>query len=188
MGSISPATALVLTALVLSGCGNTASTTEKPAATHGSASTKPAPGYPTQTKNACDILTQEVAKSLLGSVADASRAPAVTRSADLTVSTCARANAAADLKRSVSVSLLLRAAQTKVGATSNEMVFAADALPAGATVITGYGDKAFWNPGFGQLNILRRGNWYILSSGSIDPEKHTLAQTRKLADAILDQL
>ena len=54
--------------------------------------------------------------------------------------------------------------------------------------MTGYGEQAFWNPAFGQLSILNEGNWYILAAGPINTRQRTLADAKKLADAIKDRL
>jgi hypothetical protein len=187
-------TVLGLTALLaLTGCGATdapeevvASTVEDPLA----ASQDPGEdtSYPTQTDDACDVLSQRIAKTLLGSVGDAARPPPPTTDEDVTLTSCVRSNALADRDTPTSVSLLMRVARSVTGARGNESVFAPGALPSGALKVPGYGQAAFWNPAFGQLNILKNGNWYILASGPIDPRKHTLAQTRSLADAIIGRL
>ena len=144
--------------------------------------------YPTQAKKACDVLTRDVARSVLGSVGEEPPPAPATSTEDLTVTSCVHANPAASLKTPRSVSLLMRGATSVTGAKSNESVFVSGSLPSGAQEVTGYGQAAFWNPAFGQLNILKDGNWYILAAGPIDPGKHTLAETKTLADAIVDQL
>jgi hypothetical protein len=144
--------------------------------------------YPTQTAKACDVLTEQVAKDLLGSVGPQSPATPDVDSPDIRVSTCIRINAASGVASTRSVSLLMRVAKSETGAESNEAVFAAGTVPAGAEDVSGYGEKAFWNPAVGQLNILDEGNWYILTAGPLDTTKSKLADARKLADAIVDQL
>jgi hypothetical protein len=174
--------------LALNGCGSADPTKEVAATSDDSSAQKSSGDYPTQKKSACEVLSVEVAKSLLGSVGDETAPVPDTGSADITVSTCVRANAVAGSDKAPSVSLLMRVAKSATGATSNEAVFAKGSLPSNAEVVDGYGEQAFWNPAYGQLNILKDGNWYILSSGPIDPTKHTLAETSELADAIIDQL
>ena len=187
MRSIRPALVAVGLAalLALGGCGQTKPT----AAKTDSGSSSPADtSYPTQTRKACDVLTAEIAKSLLGSVAAAAPPVPVADSDAVLVTTCVRANAVTGLDKTRSLSLLMRVAKSKVGATANESVFSSASLPTGAQNVSGYGDHAFWNPAYGQLNILKNGNWYILSSGLIDPRKHTLPDAEKLADKIIDKL
>jgi hypothetical protein len=191
MRSIRPAlTALSLAALlVLSGCGNN-TLKETAAKSDGGSSTgvQKAKGYPNQTMSACDILSREVATSLLGSVGQDSPPVPGTNSADVNVSSCVRANAVATLDQARSVSLLMRIAMTPTGARTNASAFSPGSVPGGAQDVLGIGQQAFWNPALGQLNILKDGNWYIVSSGPIDPRKHTLADSAKLAKAIIDKL
>jgi hypothetical protein len=142
--------------------------------------------YPTQSKKACDVLTDAVAKKVLGKAAPPT-GPLPSNSNDsITVTTCSRTNDVDSISKAESATILFRVAKDETGAHSNELVF--ESLPAGAEQVRGYGEKAFWNPTVGQLNILSNGNWYILSVGPINPRKHTLEETRSLADAIKDQL
>lgn len=142
--------------------------------------------YPTQSKKACDVLNDAVAKKVLGKVAPPTGPLPQNSNDSVTVSTCSRTNDADNISKAESATILLRVAKDETGAHSNELVF--ESLPAGSEEISGYGEKAFWNPAVGQLNILNNGNWYILSVGPIDPRKHTLEATKTLADAIKDQL
>ena len=142
--------------------------------------------YPTQSKKACDVLTDAVANKVLGKVAPPT-GPLPSNSNDsVTVTTCSRTKDVDSISKAESATILLRVAKDATGAHSNELVF--ESLPAGAQEVSGYGEKAFWNPTVGQLNILNNGNWYILSVGPIDPRKHTLEETKPFADAIKDQL
>jgi hypothetical protein len=177
--------------LALTGCGSQdsstpgAPTTKSGASTGDSKVSGDSASYPTQSKKACDVLTEAIAKKLLGTVAPATAPPAGTSSGDVSVTTCARTNSVTGAQAE-SASLLMRVAKTETGALSNEAVF--DSPPAGAQDVSGYGEKAFWNPQYGQLNILNHGNWYILSIGPIDPRKHHLAVATRFAAAIKDQL
>lgn len=144
--------------------------------------------YPTQEMSACEVLTAEVARAAIGKLAPENSPAPEAGSDEVTVSSCTRVNKADDVRDSRSASLLMRVAESDQGARSNEVVFDSSSLPQGAEEVSGYGEQAFWNPEFGQLNILEGGNWYILSVGPLDPEKHTLAETEKLADAIIDDL
>lgn len=144
--------------------------------------------YPTQTAKACDVVTEKVTKDLLGSVGPESPATPDVDSPDIRVSTCIRVNAASGVSTTRSVSLVMRVAESETGASSNEAVFASGARPAGAQEVSGYGEEAFWAPTMGQLNILNKGNWYILTSGPLDTTKSKLADTQKLADALADKL
>ena len=141
---------------------------------------------PHAAKSACDILTQRVARSVLGGVAEQAEPVAESGSASVRISSCVRVSSLSELDRSGAVSLVMRVAHTRAGADANAEAFEPGAAPKSGEVVTGYGEKAFWNPTVGQLNILSQGNWYVLASGPIDPSKHTLKGTRKLADALAD--
>ena len=129
-------------------------------------------------KNACDILTPAVAKSVLGADAKAGSNVGDTEANDVKVTNCIYTSASSD----TTLSLMVRAAESKVQATANTTQFA------GKTNIPGYGDKAYWDASMGQFNILAHGNWYILSNGPLHPTDHTLADGQKLADAIKGSL
>ncbi len=193
MGSIRHAltAAGIVMLLALGGCGGSAAPKEVAPTGDEGASASGTTGdteLPTQKKQACAVLTQEIAKSVLGSVGEETPPPPENSNDDVSVTSCVRANAVTGLDRPMSVSLLMRVAKSVTGAKANESVFQAGGLPSGAMEVSGYGDAAFWNPTFGQLNILKGGNWYIVSSGPIDPKKHTLEGTKPLADAIIGQL
>ena len=148
--------------------------------------------YPTQTSEACDVLTARAAKKVLGSVGPASTPSPKNSSNDVGVTSCVRTNAlslSADADdQAESASLLVRVARTARGAHNNAAVFAPGSRPPGSQNVTGYGEKAYWNPTFGQLSILSGGNWYILAAGPINPRQRTLAEAKRLADAIKDKL
>jgi hypothetical protein len=169
----------------LNGCGNNAVARQ---AAEDTAPTGVQRTYPTQQKQACDILTEQIAKKLLGSVGDESAPVPATGSTTVQISSCVRASSLADLDDTGAVSLVIRVAQSSAGAQTNEDAFARTSMPKAGKVVDGYGEKAFWNPTVGQLNILKDGNWYVLAAGPIDPSRHTLAETVKLADAIVDDL
>jgi hypothetical protein len=183
------AAAFLSALLALAGCGGDGDGDGESGGSSGDgAGSSSSESYPTQTKSACEVLTVEVARQLLGSVSRAASPAPEAGSDDVTVSTCTRTNRATSVTEARTASLLMRVAETGTGAKSNEAVFASSSLPKGAEEVEGYGEKAFWNPAFGQLNILEGGNWYILSVGPIDPKKHTLDETEKFADAIIDDL
>jgi hypothetical protein len=191
MRSIRPAlTAVCLAALLVpTGCGNSTIKESAAKSDAGSSTSDQLPkGYPNQLRTACEILSREVATSMLGSVGEDSPPVPDTSSADVKVSSCVRANAVATLDQARSVSLLMRIARTGTGAQTNASAFAPGSVPGGAQDVLGIGQQAFWNPALGQLNILDNGNWYIVSSGPIDPRKHTLTDSAKLAKAIVDKL
>jgi hypothetical protein len=135
-------------------------------------------GFTAHLKNACDILTQSVAKDVLG--ADAIKGTGVgdTEANDVKVTTCNYTSAA----NQTSMELLVRAAESKTQADNNAAQFD------GKVNVPGYGDKAYWDASMGEFNILEHGNWYILSNGTLRPADHTQADGQKFADAIKSSL
>ena len=135
-------------------------------------------GFSPHLKNACDILTPAIAKSVLGADAIAGTNMGDTEANDVKVTQCVYTSAS----NSTSLSLMVRAAESKVQAATNAAQFD------GKANIPGYGDKAYWDASLGQFNISAHGNWYILSNGPLHPTDHTLADGQKFADAIKGSL
>ncbi len=141
--------------------------------------------------DACEVLTESVAKQVLGDGATKGDTSAGNASTDdVSVSNCtytlkpSTGGSGLQQVQNTSVAgLLVRSAKSKVGADSNKSVFANK--PSGAEDVSGYGDQAFWNPQYGQLNILKGGNWYIISQYTgVNSTKGTIDQAKALADAM----
>lgn len=146
--------------------------------------------------DACDVLTEAAAKQVLGAGAEKGNTAAGNASSDdISVTNCnynykpvTTGPALQQLQSAVAAGILARSAKTKTGAESNKAVFGPQ-KPAGVQDVSGYGDKAYFNPKFGQLNILKGGNWYILSHYTgVSPSKGTLEDAKKLADAVKNNL
>ena len=139
--------------------------------------------------NACDLLTEDVAKIILGDLAKNGELPAgqaVTK--DIAVSDCvytARIDPSApvSLANTKGVSLLIRSAKTSKGVDSNNDQFGAF-KPSGVQDVEAIGDNAFFNPEFGQLNVLKDGNWYIVNSYIGNAGIGTLDSNKELANLL----
>ncbi len=134
--------------------------------------------------DACTALTQTDANTLLGTTAikgDTSQGNST--SDDRNVSTCSY-SIATPLK---SLTLLARSAKTATGADSNHTQ-ATTGKPATGQVVAGFGDSAYWDPTYGQLNIFVHNNWYILSSGGLRPSDKTLDGAKAMATLIMSRL
>jgi hypothetical protein len=141
-------------------------------------------------KQACKIFTLSEAKQVLGDSAKGGESSGSTSSDDLAVSTCAYIQASSDntpIASSKSASLLVRAPKTGTGSASNQNQFKR-LLPADAQTVAGYGQAAYWDPQFGQLNILKGNTWYVISSGPITPDSRTLDEAKQLADLLIDKM
>lgn len=138
-------------------------------------------------KDACAYLTAKTANALLGSGATKGTNPANASTADLSVSTCTYIEKTTDdiasIQNARSATVLLRAPLTKVGEGSNRQPF--DNRKNGAVDVQGYGEAAYWDPEMGQLNILAKDAWFIMSFGKVRAEDRTLEQTKELADQII---
>lgn len=142
---------------------------------------------------ACDVMSLDDARRAIGDdaekPADASTANA--SSDDIEVTQCLYQTPAGDvasIKNQKQASLLTRSAKTDTGAESNQQVFEGGARPPGVQTVEGYGESAFWNPEFGQLNILQNDNWHVVQVGGSVPSDRTLDDAKKLADAVLADL
>jgi hypothetical protein len=129
---------------------------------------------------ACNVLTPAIARKVIGADASTGSTPQPQAStSSVSVTNCSYYSATSKK----TVSLLSRSALDQSGADTNSGQFTTG-LPAGAKKISGYGDAAYWSPTFGQFNILKHDNWYILSTGGLDPRTHTLADAEHYAGVI----
>lgn len=159
-------------------------------ATEGSSDSSKRYGIP----NACKLFTIEDAKKVLGASAQvSSTTPPSASNEDIEVTQCLYSQPSGDTMASIraakQASILVRGAKSDAGETSNRDVFYGAQKPSGVQDISGYGDAAYWNPEFGQLNVYKNGNWYILSvGGSMSVKDRKVDDAKKLADVLKDKL
>lgn len=138
-------------------------------------------------KDACKVLTQTVADQILGAGAEIGVGNNNASSDDVNVSTCTYSaktdGTIAGVKNMKLATLMVRSPLSADGATSNEQPF--NPMKEGSQAVTGYGEKAFWDPEFGQLNVLKSGSWLILSYGKSGAADRTLDEAKRFADAII---
>lgn len=140
--------------------------------------------------SACDILTEDIAKSLLGSnISSPDDGSGTASTADISVTNCSYATkiSAADaakssVPKSSGVSVLARIAKTQAGANSNQQLFST--FPAGTQEVQGLGDKAFYAPDFRLLNILKGDNWYVVTYYIDTVTNASLDNNKKLAEKL----
>jgi hypothetical protein len=132
---------------------------------------------------ACDLFTVDDAKKIIGDNATRQEAgdKAAMSTLDVTLSLCMYA----DPELTHFASVTVRAPLTDAGAASNDTAFTG-ARPAGATDVSGYGDKAYFDPTLGQLSVLSHRTYLIFDNG--DGSGNTLADAQKVADAVLPRL
>ncbi|MHB1055548.1 MAG: hypothetical protein ACYC6B_09285 [Thermoleophilia bacterium] len=140
------------------------------------------------TVDACDVLTATVARQILGDAAARGDLPAgSTSTKDVSVSSCVYTakidpGAAVRISNTKGVSVLVRSAKTDAGANPNRAQFGTG-RPAAAQDVAGLGDDAYFDTQYGQLNVLKGGNWYIVTSYS-GKTNGTLESSRQLADLL----
>jgi hypothetical protein len=149
----------------------------------------------TKKTDPCAIFTLSDAKSLLGNNIQKGGLPPVLQSSNKynTVVTCAYSQKP-DTSQSVltpvanSATVLLLLPKTELGKTSNNYQFG-DGKPAGVQNVSGVGEKAFWDPVSGTLNVLKNGKWVILSNGPVTPASaRTADEAKKLANIVVAKL
>lgn len=139
--------------------------------------------------DACDVLTEAIAKNILGDAAAKGDLPAGdVATKDVSVSSCVYTvkidpAAAVRISNTKGVSILVRAAKTTAGSDSNKSQFTT-LKPTGVQDVAGIGNAAFYNPTFGQLNVLKGGNWYIVTNYSGTAAIGTVESNTLLANAI----
>jgi len=154
------------------------------------ANTKPIAAEPetrptSKPEKACDILTQDIADKVVGkpTKADASNADAPKDVDHLVISSCTFKS----VDGTSTTTLLWRAAKDTEGSAHDKEQFGPN-KPLNAESVTGYGDTAYWDADFKQLNILKGPNWYILTAGPTEPANRNLDQAKQFADLIKPKL
>ena len=182
------AAGLIAGALLLAGCTPDAVEAERPA--RESASPEAAAIDDDRAIDACDVLTSERASRILGPVADIpTSTAAATTDGDAAVTSCTYLAADRNERGGrVTVGLVVRTALSDAGAVDNRRRFEPAQLPDGAEQVDGLGDRAFWAPGLGQLNVLADDQWFVVTYGGIDPRENTLSATRRAAGVIAGPL
>jgi hypothetical protein len=152
-----------------------------------------APAAPYKVINACQAFTLSDAKKIIGDTAKKSNGTSANASSkDINVSTCLYGQDTSTMPinqvRNIrTATILARSPKTAIGKQNNHDEFGKN-KPAGVQDISGYGDKAFWAPSFGQLNILKGDSWVILTTGSATPSTRTLDDAKKMADIVVPKL
>lgn len=142
---------------------------------------------------ACKLFTAADAKKVLGETAKANNVtlPDNNQNKDVTGSTCnysTEAKTPADIPNVRSATIMMRIPLTDAGKKDNNSQFKTLKPVDEATNVTGYGESAFWNPAFGQLNILVNDTWLMISNGSGAPNNRSLDDAKKVADIVVPKL
>lgn len=133
-----------------------------------------------KTINTCDILTPALAAKLIGEGAE-TQPKSDTKSDEIHISNCVYTTS------DETVRLLARLPLGNEGIEANTAMFGPN-KPNNVVNVSEYGDQAYWSAEFGQLHILKNNTWYILTVGSLEPQRRTLVQARNYADLVIDKL
>lgn len=137
--------------------------------------------------NACSLLTLDEAKTLLGDKTINGVNTTPIQKGNLTVSQCGYSDGLPDTAHAVVAALVVRSGINDAGIAQNKTEFDAGKPSAGIKDVSGVGDKAYYNTGLGQLNVLKDSTWLIVSYGqSADPQGNSLDNTIKLAKLALN--
>lgn len=136
---------------------------------------------------ACDLLTLNEAKTLLGAKTINGVDTRPVQSGDVTVSKCSYSDGLIDTAHAVVAAIVVRSGINDAGIAQNRAEFIAGKPSAGVQDVSGIGDKAYFNTGLGQLNILKDSTWILVSYGSgAAPQGNTLDDAVKLAKLVLN--
>jgi len=138
--------------------------------------------------SACDIATENIAKDLLGKdISKSDNALSSASTDDIAVSICSystkiSASSTSSIPKISGINILARIAKTQDGANSNAQQF--QNKPQGTENVTKIGDSAYYNPQFRQLNVLKAGNWYVVSYYIDSLTNASLATDKQLAEKL----
>jgi len=136
--------------------------------------------------NACDLVTMDKAKTLLGdkTINGVNQTPV--QQGDVTISKCGYSDGLPDVSNAVVAAISVRSAINDDGIKINKAQFESG-KPTGVQDVTGIGDEAYFNAGLGQLNVFKETTWIIVSYGSAaNPKDNTLEDSEKLAKLALN--
>lgn len=148
-----------------------------------------APKITYQPVDACKLLTPAKAEKLLGDRVNNINTTKAAINADKVTanSQCAYTDVNPNQTQMKETVIAVQSAINSEGVTKNNTVFdAKQKSTANAQVVTGIGDKAFYDQSLGQLNVLDGHKWVIISYGAGgDPSTMTLANDTELAKIVL---
>lgn len=128
---------------------------------------------------ACELLTLDEAKELMGNSALGSAVTAPVISGDISTSKCGYTDGNSNTANLVVAAINVRSGINDKGVEQNKTDFANGTPTENIMTVNDLGDKAYFNQTNGQLNVLDGHNWILISYG---PGDDALANT--LEDAV----
>lgn len=136
--------------------------------------------------SACTLLTTKEASTLLGTKVLKSIDTRPVVSGDLAQSRCGYTNGTGDENTLVVAAVIVRSAVNDDGVTQNRQDFAARQAEQRTDTVDAVGDRAFFVPENGQLNVLHGRDWIIVSYGvGADPLANTKDDALRLAQLVI---
>jgi hypothetical protein len=139
---------------------------------------------------ACDLLTLDEAKTLLGANAVQTLREGPDSGVNESMSQCSYSNNETDLALMRVIHISARSPLTRDGINGNTSAFEStngSTPAAGDEVVEGYGDKARWDTSTHQLAILKDNTWLRISYGGSNQTTNTIEDAKKVADIILSK-
>jgi hypothetical protein len=139
-----------------------------------------------QPARACDLLSFNEAKDLLGKNTLTSSVSDPTISGDTATSNCGYADGNPDTNSMIVAAVMVRSGINDKGVQQNKAEFSAGRPTKNTETVKNLGDGAYFNDTLGQLNILSGRRWIILSYGTASaPATNTLDNAITLGNKIL---
>lgn len=136
---------------------------------------------------ACDLLTLDEAKSLLGDQTINGVATNPVQAGNLTISKCGYSDGLPDTENAVVAAVVVRSGINDAGIEQNKTDFATGKPATGVQDVKGVGDDAYFNAATGQLNILKESTWVIVSYGAgSSPADNSVDKDIELAKKVLN--
>lgn len=151
------------------------------------------------TKTACQLMTDDIGRKILGPNARKSDTPSSEVSAStegISFTTCLYDNGSEDPAKLQSASIVVRAVKQNKFLEENKSQFTLARNPKEIKLVTedvlGLGDKAYWNQTSGAMNaIVKGGQYWIMASvglGTTEPTAEGKAASLKLTQEIINNL
>lgn len=141
-----------------------------------------------QPAKACDMLTMDEARTLLGDKTILSNSKNPSISGNTAVSACGYTDGNPDTQNMMVAAIIVRSGVNDKGVEQNKSEFAAGKPTKNVETIDGIGDTAYFNRSLGQLNVLDGRKWIILSYGlGSEPKANSLDDVMKLATQVIEQ-
>jgi hypothetical protein len=144
----------------------------------------------------CAFFTLKDAQSLLGKNARKGGVPPVARtsSKDTAITTCSYTQPTTSANGGPTsapktAAVVVGTPKTNLGKNFNDYEFNQYLPTAKMQAVAGVGDKAYWDPALGVLNVYKNHKWITISNGSIaSASGRNLDDSKKLADVVVPNL